>query len=295
MPQIQALDLCIRITIGPVYFIPAPRFLIRFYRKHFQKFRGNASTRNDTSAAGRALGSSASESRIDHSVNRQSNAMVSKPAMASVATKGHAPVGGGGASRGMLVVYEREKYLEAGGVSSDLSGQAAISVANSRRNLDQDYGQESMSSRVSSEEGENEDDDSIDIRLQVTSERQPASKLVRPAPAARGGDATFTSAYDMQNKICQATPLFCLPFFFLWLLLCLLFIRSCWLSRLAHSFIDHSHLQETLLFQLKKKNRRGISLWDHLQPLYIHSNHPIHTSSWQQNLTPSRSSSIRSV
>lgn len=41
-PQIQALDLCLRITIGPIFFLPAPKMLIRFYRSHFKKFRGNS-------------------------------------------------------------------------------------------------------------------------------------------------------------------------------------------------------------------------------------------------------------
>lgn len=53
--QAQALDLCIRITIAPIYFLPAPAFLIRFYREHFQKFRsggrsgsgGNSGNRNN--------------------------------------------------------------------------------------------------------------------------------------------------------------------------------------------------------------------------------------------------------
>ncbi|KAG0365824.1 hypothetical protein BGZ54_006177 [Gamsiella multidivaricata] len=36
--QAQALDLCIRITIGPIFFLPAPAFLIRFYRQHFKRF-----------------------------------------------------------------------------------------------------------------------------------------------------------------------------------------------------------------------------------------------------------------
>jgi hypothetical protein len=33
----------------------------------------------------------------------------------------------------------------------------------------------------------------------------------------------------------------------------------------------------------------------HLHRLFIHSTHPIHTSSWQQTLPPSRSSSTRSA
>lgn len=49
------MDLCLRITIAPIYFLPAPSFLIKFYREHFQKFRsggrsgsgGNGSSRNN--------------------------------------------------------------------------------------------------------------------------------------------------------------------------------------------------------------------------------------------------------
>ncbi|KAG0206158.1 hypothetical protein BGX28_002337 [Mortierella sp. GBA30] len=33
--QSQALDLCIRTTIGPIFFVPAPASLIKFYRRHF--------------------------------------------------------------------------------------------------------------------------------------------------------------------------------------------------------------------------------------------------------------------
>ncbi|KAG0206309.1 hypothetical protein BGX33_007468 [Mortierella sp. NVP41] len=45
-PQIQALDLCLRITIGPIFFLPAPKMLIRFYRNHFKKFRGNSANKS---------------------------------------------------------------------------------------------------------------------------------------------------------------------------------------------------------------------------------------------------------
>ncbi|KAF9912342.1 hypothetical protein EC991_011034 [Linnemannia zychae] len=47
-PQIQALDLCLRITIGPIFFLPAPKMLIRFYRNHFKKFRGNSANKNSS-------------------------------------------------------------------------------------------------------------------------------------------------------------------------------------------------------------------------------------------------------
>ncbi|CAO3574335.1 unnamed protein product [Mortierella alpina] len=32
--QAQALDLCVRATIGPIFFVPAPAYLIKFYRRH---------------------------------------------------------------------------------------------------------------------------------------------------------------------------------------------------------------------------------------------------------------------
>ncbi|KAF9943213.1 hypothetical protein BGZ67_004992 [Mortierella alpina] len=57
--QAQALDLCLRITIGPIFFLPAPAFLLRYYRDHFRKFKSssNSSGRNNGSAA-RTWGSS---------------------------------------------------------------------------------------------------------------------------------------------------------------------------------------------------------------------------------------------
>ncbi|KAG0298742.1 hypothetical protein BGZ96_007617 [Linnemannia gamsii] len=51
LAAIQALDLCLRITIGPIFFLPAPKMLIRFYRNHFKKFR--SSSANKTSSNGR--------------------------------------------------------------------------------------------------------------------------------------------------------------------------------------------------------------------------------------------------
>ncbi|KAF9297862.1 hypothetical protein BGZ88_008717 [Linnemannia elongata] len=48
-PQIQALDLCLRITIGPIFFLPAPKMLIRFYRNHFKQFRGNSANKTSSS------------------------------------------------------------------------------------------------------------------------------------------------------------------------------------------------------------------------------------------------------
>ncbi|KAF9583464.1 hypothetical protein BGW38_009414 [Lunasporangiospora selenospora] len=55
--QAQAFDLCLRITIGPIFFLPAPAFLIRFYRKHFQKFKGNSSGGRNKGSGGRTWGS----------------------------------------------------------------------------------------------------------------------------------------------------------------------------------------------------------------------------------------------
>ncbi|KAF9421335.1 hypothetical protein BGZ94_008853 [Podila epigama] len=34
----QAFDLCLRATVGPIFFSPAPAFLLRFYRRHFNRF-----------------------------------------------------------------------------------------------------------------------------------------------------------------------------------------------------------------------------------------------------------------
>ncbi|KAG0030706.1 hypothetical protein BGZ82_007315 [Podila clonocystis] len=42
----QALDLCLRLTVGPIFMLPAPAFLFRFYRQHFKKFRGAGSSGN---------------------------------------------------------------------------------------------------------------------------------------------------------------------------------------------------------------------------------------------------------
>lgn len=73
--------------------------------------------------------------------------------------------------------YDREKYLKAGGASSNLSGLDVISVADSRRILSQGCRRESMPSRVSFEDGDDGDDgedgedgdvDSIDIRIEGT-------------------------------------------------------------------------------------------------------------------------------
>ncbi|KAG0337279.1 hypothetical protein BG004_007706 [Podila humilis] len=40
----QALDLCVRIIVGPIFYLPAPAFMFRFYRQHFKKFRGTNSS-----------------------------------------------------------------------------------------------------------------------------------------------------------------------------------------------------------------------------------------------------------
>ncbi|KAG0033050.1 hypothetical protein BGZ81_009492 [Podila clonocystis] len=42
----QALDLCLRLTVGPIFMLPAPAFLFKFYRQHFKKFRGAGSSGN---------------------------------------------------------------------------------------------------------------------------------------------------------------------------------------------------------------------------------------------------------
>ncbi|KAI7825358.1 hypothetical protein BC939DRAFT_128497 [Gamsiella multidivaricata] len=54
--QGQVLDLCLRITIGPIFFLPAPAFLLRFYREHFRKFKGGSSNGRNASG-GRNWGS----------------------------------------------------------------------------------------------------------------------------------------------------------------------------------------------------------------------------------------------
>ncbi|KAG0338927.1 hypothetical protein BG000_003149 [Podila horticola] len=53
----QALDLCLRLTVGPIFMLPAPAFLFRFYRQHFKKFRGAGSSGNGGSG-GRTTDSS---------------------------------------------------------------------------------------------------------------------------------------------------------------------------------------------------------------------------------------------
>ncbi|KAF8917519.1 hypothetical protein BGZ58_005094, partial [Dissophora ornata] len=39
-PQSQVLDLCVRMIIGPAYFLPAPKYLTQFYRQRFSKYNG---------------------------------------------------------------------------------------------------------------------------------------------------------------------------------------------------------------------------------------------------------------
>ncbi|KAG0055474.1 hypothetical protein BGZ83_008479 [Gryganskiella cystojenkinii] len=70
--QAQALDLCLRITIAPIYFLPAPAFLIRFYREHFQKFRSSGrsgSGGNNNSGGGGGGGSRTNNNSHFGSVN----------------------------------------------------------------------------------------------------------------------------------------------------------------------------------------------------------------------------------
>ncbi|KAG0275078.1 hypothetical protein BGZ95_009199 [Linnemannia exigua] len=86
-PQIQALDLCLRITIGPIFFLPAPKMLIRFYRNHFKKFRGNSANKtssndrwgsrwrkNGLGGNGGDSGSSNTDSRTRYDSNNNNNA-----------------------------------------------------------------------------------------------------------------------------------------------------------------------------------------------------------------------------
>ncbi|KAG0299110.1 hypothetical protein BGZ98_010320 [Dissophora globulifera] len=57
-PQTQVLDLCLRITLGPIFFLPAPPWLLRFYRERFQRFKGNgAKGRNGSGGSGQNWGS----------------------------------------------------------------------------------------------------------------------------------------------------------------------------------------------------------------------------------------------
>ncbi|KAF9948177.1 hypothetical protein BGZ65_008245, partial [Modicella reniformis] len=55
--QAQALDLCMRITIGPIFFLPAPPFLLRFYRERFRKMRCNNGSGGRNGSANRTGGS----------------------------------------------------------------------------------------------------------------------------------------------------------------------------------------------------------------------------------------------
>ncbi|KAF9188878.1 hypothetical protein BGZ50_001104 [Haplosporangium sp. Z 11] len=57
--QAQALDLCLRITLGPIFFLPAPSFLLKFYRNHFRKFKGSrgGSSSGRNGSAGHNMGS----------------------------------------------------------------------------------------------------------------------------------------------------------------------------------------------------------------------------------------------
>ncbi|KAG0234967.1 hypothetical protein BGW42_006066 [Actinomortierella wolfii] len=63
--SIQAFDLGVRCTIGPIFFIPAPRFLIEFYRRHFSALAKSGSNQ-DSRRGGRGPGSSvATNPRFD--------------------------------------------------------------------------------------------------------------------------------------------------------------------------------------------------------------------------------------
>lgn len=56
--QAQAIDLCLRITIGPIFFLPAPGFLLRFYRERFQRMKAkNGSGRRNGGSSNQTNGS----------------------------------------------------------------------------------------------------------------------------------------------------------------------------------------------------------------------------------------------
>ncbi|ORZ22835.1 hypothetical protein BCR41DRAFT_385111, partial [Lobosporangium transversale] len=75
--QMQALDLCVRITIGPIFFLPAPGFLLRFYREHFKKFRShNSNSARNGGGTGRNMGSG---NQDNGSFTNDSNALASFP------------------------------------------------------------------------------------------------------------------------------------------------------------------------------------------------------------------------
>ncbi|KAF9422882.1 hypothetical protein BGZ94_008473 [Podila epigama] len=73
--QAQALDLCVRITIGPLFFLPAPKALFRFYRNHFKAFRsgggGNSSQNQSGGKNTDSLGTT-QDSRNFHGVSSRS-------------------------------------------------------------------------------------------------------------------------------------------------------------------------------------------------------------------------------
>ncbi|KAF9929152.1 hypothetical protein FBU30_001829 [Linnemannia zychae] len=69
-----SLDLCTRITICPIFFLPAPKFLIRFYRYHFQMLR----TQTTKSNSGGSKGDSANRS-WDSSSRKHSHTPATSP------------------------------------------------------------------------------------------------------------------------------------------------------------------------------------------------------------------------
>ncbi|KAF9914321.1 hypothetical protein BX616_008526 [Lobosporangium transversale] len=62
-PSAQALDLCIRATTNPIFFLPAPAFLIRFYRKRFNRLVKGNSVGGGSRYGGSRYGGSSSRKR----------------------------------------------------------------------------------------------------------------------------------------------------------------------------------------------------------------------------------------
>ncbi|KAF9420819.1 hypothetical protein BGZ76_004049, partial [Entomortierella beljakovae] len=54
LATMQAFDLCLRITIGPILFTPAPKRLIKFYRQHLRSKNSSTAGRNNSDSGGRS-------------------------------------------------------------------------------------------------------------------------------------------------------------------------------------------------------------------------------------------------
>ncbi|KAF9366094.1 hypothetical protein BGX34_006282 [Mortierella sp. NVP85] len=87
--QAQALDLCLRITIGPIFFLPAPGFLLRFYRERFQRMKGNngSGRRNGGSSNNQANGSFTNSAVGNNSTSQEGTQVGSR-----LGTTGHSSV-----------------------------------------------------------------------------------------------------------------------------------------------------------------------------------------------------------